>query len=311
VTATKESDDNYLVASSISTSIVISAYTPPPPPPPAPTPTHKVTYALGGATGTIPTQADVTEGLSFTVAAATAITKTGFTFNQWSDGTKNYAAGATYVIGTADVVLTATWSAIPPAPVPTHKVTYALGGGTGTAPTQADVAEGASFTLAVSTGLTKTGFTFHRWNDGANNYSPGASYTIATADVVLTATWLAVVTPTPTTPTVLVPVVKNSYFTSGVTVVNGSPVVVKGTSGSTVWSKQFPVVAKFTVLPKNTVAKLTITLPTGVIVNLPSGKTSASGAFTVPGMQFAKTGVYTLTIKVGKTTKKLKVTITK
>ena len=234
VTVTKESDDNYLVASSISTSIVISAASPPPPPPPP-----------------------------------------------------------------------------PPAPTPTHKVTYSLGGGSGTLPTQDDVTEGLSFTVASATGLTRAGFTFNQWNDGTNNYMPLVSYTVGKVDVVLTALWTENVAPTPTPTPTLVPVVKNSYFTAGVKVTNASPVIVKATSSSIASSKRFPFVAKFTLLPKNTVAKLTITLPTGVIVNLPSGKTNASGAFTVPGMQFAKTGVYTLTIKVGKTTKKLKVTITK
>ena len=119
-------------------------------------------------------------------------------------------------------------------------------------------------------------------------------------------------TPTTTvTPATLPVQVKNNYFSTLVKTPNVPSIVVKGLTSSTSISKSKPVVAKFTVLPKNTVAKLTITLPTGVIVNLPSGKTNASGAFTVPGMQFAKTGVYTLTIKVGKTTKKLKVTITK
>ena len=46
-------------------------------------------------------------------------------------------------MGTSNVTLTAQWTANP-----THTVTYANGGGTGTLPTQSPVSEGASFTVA-------------------------------------------------------------------------------------------------------------------------------------------------------------------
>jgi uncharacterized repeat protein (TIGR02543 family) len=68
-------------------------------------------------------------------------------------------------------------------------ITYNLGGGSGTIPSQPDVDEGQSFNIAASTGLTRSGYTFNRWNDGATNYSPGDSYTVATSNVTLTATW--------------------------------------------------------------------------------------------------------------------------
>ena len=81
---------------------------------------------MAAARARLPTQADVAEGATFIVAANT-FTRAGFTFAGWNDGTNPYPAGATYTMGTSDVTLTAQWTAIP-----THTVTYASGGGTGT-----------------------------------------------------------------------------------------------------------------------------------------------------------------------------------
>ena len=71
-----------------------------------------------------------------------------------------------------------------------HHVTYALNGGTGTAPTQDDVKEGATFEVASGAGLTPPdGKEFDKWNDGTSDYSAGDTYTMGTSDVTLTAVW--------------------------------------------------------------------------------------------------------------------------
>ncbi len=147
---------------------------------------HSVRYNLGGGSGTVPTQADVAEGSSFTTASNSGLTRAGYAFNKWNDGTTDYAAGASYTMSTSNVTLTATWTANP-----THTVTYNLGGGSGTLPTQADVSEGASFTTASSSGLSKTGYTFSKWNDGTTDYATGVTYTMSTSNVTLTAVWTA------------------------------------------------------------------------------------------------------------------------
>ena len=71
---------------------------------------HSVTYNLGGGSGTLPTKSPVTEGSSFSTAASIGLTRVGYTFNKWSDGTNNYSAGANYVMSTSDVTLTAQWT---------------------------------------------------------------------------------------------------------------------------------------------------------------------------------------------------------
>ncbi|RPI61195.1 MAG: hypothetical protein EHM48_06050, partial [Planctomycetaceae bacterium] len=68
-----------------------------------------VTYAAGGGTGTVPTQANVPVGDSFIVADNT-LTRTGYGFAGWSDGTNIYQPGDTYTTGNSNVTLTAQWT---------------------------------------------------------------------------------------------------------------------------------------------------------------------------------------------------------
>ena len=71
-----------------------------------------IVYTNGGGTGTLPTQADVARSGSFTLAAGTALTKSGYNFAGWSDGTTTYVSGATYSNVTSDLTLTAQWTAV-------------------------------------------------------------------------------------------------------------------------------------------------------------------------------------------------------
>jgi uncharacterized repeat protein (TIGR02543 family) len=141
---------------------------------------YPVTYALNGATGTLPLQSSLAMNSPFVVS--TAPVRAGYTFGGWSDGTSVYPAGSTYVIGTSSVTLTAQWAAIP------YSVTYDLGGGQGTLPTQADGTIGSTFTLP-STGSNPTwiAHTFIGWSDGAAVYAAGSTYTFGASNVTLTA----------------------------------------------------------------------------------------------------------------------------
>lgn len=96
----------------------------------APAPKHTVTYDLNGGGGTTPTQADVAEGSTFTVASGTTgiTAPTSKKFFKWYDGTNYYAAGDTYTMGTSDVTLTAQWVDDLPDPTVTFTdATYILG----------------------------------------------------------------------------------------------------------------------------------------------------------------------------------------
>jgi uncharacterized repeat protein (TIGR02543 family) len=141
---------------------------------------YSVTYNLGGASGTLPLQSSLTINQSFPVASTPI--RAGYIFTGWSDSSTVYAAGSTYVIASSNVTLTAQWAAI------AYAVTFDLGGGVGTLPTQANGSIGSTFALPSSgSNPTRLAHTFTGWSDGAALYAAGSTYTFSAADVTLTA----------------------------------------------------------------------------------------------------------------------------
>ena len=154
---------------------------------------HTVTYELNGGGGTEPTQEDVAEGATFTLAAAPTA-PAGKEFAGWSDGTNTYNAGDTYTMGAAPVTFTAQWQA----ETTKYDVTYNLNGGTGTAPTQPSVAEGTTITLAAAP--TWEGYRFDGWlvkDENGNDVTVAdGKFTMPAAKVAITAQWVKVWTVT-------------------------------------------------------------------------------------------------------------------
>ena len=157
-----------------------------------PAPKHHVTYALNGATGTTPEQADVEEGESFTLHnGTTGITApAGKAFAGWNDGTTDYAGGDSYTMGSSDVTLTAQWE-------DKYTVTLMPAGGSCASydgwtydnvndKYTKEVGSGAVVTLPT---FTKANRTFKTWRNTvpADVESP----ITVTADVTLTAVWNA------------------------------------------------------------------------------------------------------------------------
>jgi uncharacterized repeat protein (TIGR02543 family) len=71
-----------------------------------------------------------------------------------------------------------------------YSVTYALGTlGTGSVPTQIGKTSSDTFTVALGSGLSRSGFTFIGWNNGIRNFAAGDTYTVSTSNVTLTAQW--------------------------------------------------------------------------------------------------------------------------
>ena len=150
--------------------------------------TYTITYVSSGSTA--PTQGALREGQSFTVAAAA--TKAGFEFTGWNDGTFTFLPDSDFTVQTSNITLTAQWSAL-------YTVTYSQGLGSGTPATQpVSYSEGSEIIIDTDSGISRSGFTFAGWNDGTTTFQPGASYTVGTSNVTLTAQWTAIpVAPAP------------------------------------------------------------------------------------------------------------------
>ena len=148
-----------------------------------------IAYALNNGTGSVPIQAAVPTGGTFTVLSAATISRSGFAFAGWSDGVNILQPGSTYTVGTSNVILSAQWqSAV------TRTIAYSLSGGFGTRPSQSPVAVGATFSVAASNGLSKTGSSFGGWSDGEDVYAPGDKYTVGATNITLSAVWIDAIT---------------------------------------------------------------------------------------------------------------------
>ncbi len=159
--------------------------------------TYAVTYAGNGSTGgAAPTDASspYVPGTSVTVLGNGSLSRSGYSFSGWNtaaNGTgSSYAAGATFTMPSANVVLYAQWTLI------TYSVSYAGNGSTGGAAptdTSSPYAPGSTVTVLSNAALLRAGYTFDGWNTTANgtgiSYAPGATFTMPSANVVLYAQW--------------------------------------------------------------------------------------------------------------------------
>ena len=146
--------------------------------------TFKVTYKAGAGTGD-----DVVDN------AATAVDDCPNTFTAPSEGqgfvgwnTESDGTGTAYAVGakvSSDLTLFAQWATV-------YSVIYNLGDATGgTAPTQASLQDGETFTVAAAPTdlVAPAGKEFKCWNDGSADYNASATYTIDGANVTLTAVY--------------------------------------------------------------------------------------------------------------------------
>ena len=149
-----------------------------------------VTYAAGTyGSGTLPTQANVNYGTSFTVAAATGLTGSDgtnpYAFVSWSDGTKTYAPGQSILMGAGAVTLTAQWTRI-------YNVVYSFNGGSVATPI-ADQQKIAGDTIVISSTVpVRAGYDFASWKDQSGETAvAGANYEVRANNYLLYAQWTA------------------------------------------------------------------------------------------------------------------------
>jgi large repetitive protein len=127
--------------------------------------------------------ASFTKRIGETFTVATAPTRTGYRFNGWSDGTLNLGAGATYIVSSSPVTLTAQWIAN------VYTVIYDWNGGSGSGTSNDSFTVGTSaITLPVVGNHVKDGFTFSGWSESTSGSLLSGGYT-PTADTTLYAIW--------------------------------------------------------------------------------------------------------------------------
>jgi uncharacterized repeat protein (TIGR02543 family) len=164
-------------------------------------PLYTVTYnANGASSGSVPVDPNkYLQGVPVTVLGNTGgLAKTGYTFVGWNTqsggGGTAYIVGATFTMGSSNVMLYAQWTNNP-----TYTVTYNANGATsGNPPNDPNnYPNNAQVTVLGNIGsppLAKTGYAFVGWTTqsgaGGTLYSAGSIFTI-TANVTLYAQWAA------------------------------------------------------------------------------------------------------------------------
>lgn len=117
------------------------------------------------------------------IQADAAPSRTGYTFIRWRDQSGNLiAAGADFAVALDSYLLSAQWTAID------YTIIYAPAGGA-TTPTQTPKQYLQTFTVANDP--ERNGYTFGGWRDGTLTYGAGATYTVGTSNITLTAQWTA------------------------------------------------------------------------------------------------------------------------
>ena len=228
-----------------------------------------VTYDLNGGSmpggASAPTQAATLQNTTFSVGNGTDPVRAGYGFGGWSDywGTL-YDNGDTFLMSGVPETLTAVWVA------PKYSVTYALGGGAGTLPTQSALESGESFQVASNAGISFEGRTFLRWSDGSETYVGGDTYVVGTGDVTLTAEWSVNEAPVPEN--VLPPGTSESDLGEPTNITLGGSLDMTLTLGSNGTSASILVPAG--ALPSGTTLSVFPVLSTGAIAaSLPDGQT--------------------------------------
>jgi uncharacterized repeat protein (TIGR02543 family) len=147
--------------------------------------THTISFAYaGGANGTLPATSYVLTDQNFTLPATT-LSRPGYDFSGWTDGSTNYTVNQTLAVVAAtpeSLVLYPRWTA------KSHRISYSLAQVTGTAPTQANLTTDSVLTVAANT-ATPAGFIFNGWSNGTNLYQAGDHIVVGPSDIALTAVW--------------------------------------------------------------------------------------------------------------------------
>lgn len=147
-----------------------------------------VKYEAGGATGTLPANEEYKTTKRITLPSCN-LTKDGFTFSGWNDGTSTYKAGDTYVVNKS-VTFIAVWSAVP---TKGPKVTYKPGDH-GKGNDIIDYANAEDYSIIIrgsNTFEAEEGYVFDKWvKEGTSQSYETGSLQYFTSATTLVATWV-------------------------------------------------------------------------------------------------------------------------
>ena len=144
---------------------------------------YKISYDGNGAAMGVPAET-VEQNYQTDYTIDTVVpTKTGYTFQGWSDGTTTYQPGVVFKVPARDVVLTAQWKAN------SHQVKYDGNGGKTSAPESKSADYNSN--VSVAAGLEKDGYLFDGWEQISTGkvLTPGASFVMPDMDETLKAKW--------------------------------------------------------------------------------------------------------------------------
>ena len=140
----------------------------------------KVVYEVNGGSEEGPKTEHYKPGTAVTIQGYDG-SKSGYSFGGWTWNGNTYNKGDQITISDRSITLSAKW-------IPYHKVTYDINGGSGTAPTQEDMLEGATFKVKSYSG-TKTGYLFDGWICDGKVYQAGDTIEMGKKDLILMAVW--------------------------------------------------------------------------------------------------------------------------
>lgn len=147
--------------------------------------TFRVTYAAGaeGVQGDLPADANAYAQGSLVTLADASLTREGYRFAGWTDGSRTYLAGKKIFMGEGDVTLTALW-------YKEYTVTYSFGTeeAEGELPGESKFAAGTRVRIPNVLPV-REGYDFFGWSDGASVYDADGYFTMPEDDVTLTAVW--------------------------------------------------------------------------------------------------------------------------
>ena len=142
---------------------------------------YSVSYDVNGG-DTEPQEPNHVIGDTFNVAAAP--TKAGYDFSHWSDGTNQYNAGMTYLVGASHVNLQAIWTP------QVYRISFDFNGGVGSPIAPIDYTFNTPAATLPMTGISRPDYSFRGWSTSASATNGSSTFT-PSGDVLLRAVWVS------------------------------------------------------------------------------------------------------------------------